>query len=502
MPQIINTNIPSLTAQRNLNSSQSEASTALQRLSSGLRINSAKDDAAGLAISSRLTTQVQGLNQAVRNANDGISLAQTAEGALGETTNILQRMRELSIQSANSTNSASDRKALQAEVNELKSEIDRIASNTTFNDVNLLDGTFTSKSFQVGANAGETISVSIEGAGTEDLGNYTVSGVNATIDSGTASTSNAAANAAGSNTIAAQTLSVSSGIGSADIAVSAGDSAFDIAAAINEEEGATGVTADAITKATLGSLSADGTVTLTLTSGGSEATISAAVTTGDLSTLASAINDVSGTTGITAEVDGGTITLTQADGKDIGVQDFASDTANSTLSVSAVNANGTAVDPEVLTENTATTDSTIVSGYLTFNSSDSFSVSSSVANTAGSVLNVAANTSVGSSQAKLASVDISTAEGAEAALNILDASLEAVNGIRASLGATQNRFESTISNLSTTAENLTAARSRIQDADFAQETATLARAQVLQQAGISVLSQANAAPQNVLALLQ
>src|SRR6056297_2904966 len=174
MPQIINTNIPSLTAQRNLNSSQNDVATALERLSSGLRINSAKDDAAGLAISERFTAQIRGLNQAARNANDGISLAQTAEGALAEVTNNLQRVRELAVQSANATNSSSDRQALQAEVDQLVAEIDRVAQQTNFNDVKLLDGTFSSQLFQVGANAGETISLeTIASARSSDLGERT-----------------------------------------------------------------------------------------------------------------------------------------------------------------------------------------------------------------------------------------------------------------------------------------------------------------------------------------
>ena len=159
MALTVNTNITSLTAQRNLTSSQGDLSTSLQRLSSGLRINSAKDDAAGLAISERFTAQIKGLNQGVRNANDGISLAQTAEGALKEVTNNLQRIRELSVQSANATNSSSDRAALQSEVAQLVAEIDRVATKTKFNDITLLDGSFTSKAFQVGANAGETVTV-------------------------------------------------------------------------------------------------------------------------------------------------------------------------------------------------------------------------------------------------------------------------------------------------------------------------------------------------------
>ncbi|MCK9285611.1 MAG: flagellin domain-containing protein, partial [Rhodocyclaceae bacterium] len=170
MAQVINTNVSSLNAQRNLNMSQSALATSLQRLSSGLRINSAKDDAAGLAIADRMSSQIRGLNQATRNANDGISLAQTAEGALGETNNILQRIRELAIQSANATNSASDRVALQSEVNQLIAEMDRISNTTSFNGLKLLDGNFSAQTFQVGSEANQTISVSVSGADSTSLG--------------------------------------------------------------------------------------------------------------------------------------------------------------------------------------------------------------------------------------------------------------------------------------------------------------------------------------------
>lgn len=500
MPQVINTNVLSLNAQRNLNTSQNDLGVALQRLSSGLRINSAKDDAAGLAISERFTAQVRGLNQAIRNANDGISLAQTAEGALAESSNILQRMRELSIQSANSTNAASDRAALQAEVNQLKSELDRIAGTTEFNGLKLLDGTFTAQSFQVGANANQIINVTVAGATTSDLANNTVQAVNATVDQGSASTTDPAAALPANNTVATQTLSISGTLGSSTVAVTQGDSAFTIAAAISAEEASTGVTADAQNSAILNGLSANGTVTLTLGSGGTTATISAAVTTTDLSALATEVNNTSGTTGISATVNGGALTLTQADGKDIRIENFTHSTGSSTIVLSAVNASGAAADPETLTDGAA--DSAIATGFVTFNSNRSFSVSSSVANSAGSILNVAADTTVGSAQTLLSSVDISSASGAQSALQVIDASLQTVSGIRADLGAIQNRFEATISNLSTTAENLSAARSRIQDADFAAETAALTRAQILQQAGVSILAQANAQPQLVLALLQ
>ncbi len=497
MPQIINTNILSLNAQNNLNRSGAALATTLERLSSGLRINSAKDDAAGLAISDRMTAQIRGLNQAARNANDGISLAQTAEGGLKEATNLLQRLRELSIQSANSTNSASDRAALNAEANQIKQEVDRIASTTEFNGLKLLDGTFTSQSFQVGANANQTIAFSVAGAATDQLANNSVAAAATVVDQGTASVTNPNATLPAANTIATQVLTVSGTLGSGTVNVTGGDSAFTIAAAISAAEGSTGVTAEASNTATLDTLSVAGTVTLTLGSGGSTQTISAAVTTTDLSALGLEINKVSGTTGISAAVSGGTLTLTQADGKDINVANFGHSTASATIVLDSINS---ATDPETLTD--AAADSAVVSGSVTFNSANSFSVSSSIAAAAGSIFNVAADIAVGSTQTLLSAVDISSVSGSQSALVVVDAALDTINSIRGDLGAVQNRFLSTINSLSSTAENLTAARSRIRDTDFAAETAALTRTQILQQAGISILSQANAQPQLALALLQ
>jgi flagellin len=495
MPQVINTNVASLNAQRNLNTSQSSLSTSLQRLSSGLRINSAKDDAAGLAISDRMTAQIRGLNQAVRNANDGVSLAQTAEGALSQSSGLLQRMRELSIQSANSTNSASDRSALQAEVNQLKSEMNRVASTTTFNGLKVLDGTFQSQAFQVGSNANETINVSISGASASDLANYAATGNNTSANQGTGQAAAANATLPSANVIAAQTLTVSGGKGTSTASISAGDSAYTIAGKVNGITGTTGVTAKATNAVTVGSLSAAGTVTLTLGSGGSTSTISAAVSTTDVSALQKAINNVTGTTGITASVSGGTLTLNQADGKDVQIANFNHSVASATVAVT-----GAGGDAVTLTQGAA--DSTVVGGTVTFSSSETYSVSSSVANTAGSILDAAANTAVSSTANLVSAIDIGSQSGAQSAIDVIDSALAKVSSIRSDLGAVQSRFESTIENLQTTSENLSGARSRIQDADFAAETASLTRNQILQQAGVAMLAQANALPNNVLSLLR
>jgi flagellin len=499
MAQVINTNVMSLNAQRNLSTSGSSLATSLQRLSSGLRINSAKDDAAGLAISERMTAQIRGLSQAARNANDGVSLAQTAEGALSQSGALLQRMRELSIQSANSTNSASDRAALQSEVNQIKDELSRVASTTTFNGLKILDGSFQNQKFQVGANANETIGVSLAGVAATDLANYGVAATNTTISQGAGQVNGAATAIPANNTIGAQTLTVSGAKGTTTASIAAGDSAYTVATKVNNVSGTTGVTAKAENQATLNGLSAAGTVTFTLGSGSTTSTVSAAVTTTDLSALSKAINNVTGTTGVTAEVSGGTLTLKHADGKDIQMT-FSHSVDDATIAVT-----GYGGDAITLTEgrsDATQTDSTTVAGRINFSSSETYSLSSSVAAAAGSILDVAANTAVSSTASLVSAIDIGTQAGAQSAIDVIDSALGRVNSVRADLGAVQTRFELAISNLETTGENLTAARSRIKDADFAAETANLTRAQILQQAGTAILAQANSVPQNVLSLLR
>ncbi len=897
MPQFINTNVASLNSQRALNSSQSALQTSLQRLSSGLRINSAKDDAAGLAISSRMTAQIRGLTQAVRNANDGISLSQVAEGALQESGNILQRMRQLSIQSANATNSSTDRKALQSEVNQLMQEMNRIASDTTYNGQKLLDGSFASQLFQVGSQANQVIQVNVQGADAETLGTNSLAvnntaGVNAsttvgatssdgtamdlayvgatsaanqtaidaalqntllithpdatttsvdlsaatnisaasiatavnsqfttgevvasgqnavnidisnlttgsdatlgdvieldveidtttynlaflgganaaatqanflaefqatvgdsdisitqdtgngnifsiasttgknvgidnldihnaaqlsldfsggiTVEGGdevvidlgngasitmsdnagaqqvytgtdvfnaisnavlgtslseaatgsvsvagagnlnsvsnaagvvtftgtqtaaataefdldaatggtygngttlsltvgdvgqstvalatllqttasggttvsvtannddatiafddgaqTVSDENAGANNAaskagfvsftlesgyniqsdvagifaagagndqslqvggggtsinGGNNVGAQILTIA-GVSNQTITVGENATAKDIASLINNSTGSTGVSASATTTATISNLSANGKVTLDLTGNNSDAiTVAATVTTGNLGALAQAINNVSGATGITAEIanSGASLLMTQLDGHDVGIANFShsasvTDTTDLNEVVQSLRVTGsvgsavTLRDGGILQEN-GQRDSTVVGGELSFSSSEAaFSVKTNAAANRGSLFLGNANTSYASDLNKVSSIDVSTANGAQSAIEILDGALQQINSIRAGLGAVQNRFESTIANIEISVENFSAARSRIQDADFAAETAQLTRTQILQQAGLAMLSQANAAPQNVLALLQ
>ena len=473
MPQIINTNVASLTAQRNLNSSQNALSTSLQRLSSGLRINSAKDDAAGLAISERFTAQIRGLNQAARNANDGISLAQTAEGALSQVSNNLQRIRELAVQSANASNSSTDRAALQAETAQLIQEIDRVGSTTAFNGVKLLDGTFTNQNFQVGADANQTISISsISSSRTTALG----ASYSATT---TSSAVNTTAISAGNVTINGVAIvdSVSDGVSTA----SATASAKAKATAINATSG-TGVTATAnatavagtsmVTAALMGTITINGVTTASTTVGGG--TLAA-----DRIAITSAINAVSAATGVIATntgADATGVTLAAADGRNV-VHSFT------TLTAAA-----TGVGAAATTLGTITLSSTGTSGITA----------------GGTVAIIGSPTSASSTQTGTAvsALDISSVSGANTAITSIDAALATISSSRSSLGAYQNRFASVVANVQETSDNLTASRSRIQDADFAAETASLTRNQVLQQAGVAILAQANAVPNQVLALLR
>ena len=509
MAQVINTNMSSLAAQRALSSTQGDVQTSLERLSSGLRINGAKDDAAGLAISERFTSQIKGLNQAIRNANDGTSLAQTAEGALSETTALLQRMRELSVQSANATNSATDRSALQSEVDQLKQEINRISATTEFNGRTLLNGSFTAQAFQVGANSNQTIAIDINDASASGLGNSTFNAINSAGNLGKGSAAvvvAAAASAPAANGVLDQALTVVGFRGSAVTATS-GDhaTAETVAASVNNISSSTGVEATAVTKVALTSISHAGTVSFTLGGTASKAISATIASANDLTALRDEINSVSGTTGVTAVGTGATLTLTQADGKDVTIESYANTgNATATMTVNALNAsdatNGSQTD--ILTEGGDI--SARVGGYVTFSSNKAFTVSSNVAaaGATGSVTAAAANVSTVSSDALLSSVDIGTVAGAQSAIDIVDGALATISNQRADLGALQSRFESVVSSLTASSENQTAARSRIMDADFAAETAKLTRGQILQQAGIAVLAQANAAPQNVLALLQ
>ena len=504
MASIINTNVMSLNAQRNLASSQGSLATSMQRLSSGLRINSAKDDAAGLAISDRMTTQIRGLNQAARNANDGISLSQTAEGALAAVTDSLQRIRELAIQSANATNSASDRAALNDEVQQRIAEVNRIGTQTQFNGLNLLDGSFRSQAFQVGANANQTINItSIQDARASALGSNNLV-ADGTV-TGNVVTASATANGIDvANAATAFTVSTTDAAGSvlttSAITYDADSGANVIADAINRAGAGVGVTATGSNSATLSGLTAAGTVSFTLNTQTADgdgtftavsSNISAIVSDqNDLSALVSAINGVQSATGITAAFttagNKSSITLSTLDGRNIGIGAFANATAgNDSITFAG----------STLTE--AGTVAAVKTGTVTLSSARG---TISTANANAEVFTAAGTNN--STFSSVAAVDISTATGAQAALATIDSALQQVNSSRATLGAYQNRFESVVTNLQTASENLSASRSRIQDADFAMETANLSRAQILQQAGTAMVAQANQVPQGVLQLLQ
>lgn len=497
---VISTNSAAMRAQNGSRMAQLSLQTAMERLSTGKRINSAKDDAAGLAISERFTSQIRGLNQAARNANDGISLAQTAEGGLQTAGDLLQRIRELAVQAANGSNSSSDRASLQNEVGQLKEELSRVASTTQFNGQNVLDGSLSATSFQVGANSNQTIDVSIASAKGSDIGNYDLKSFSNDNDAISAASATGI-DAAQANRVTQQILTVSGNGDSADVSVAAGDSAKAIADKVNAETSTTGVSASAETKARLNAISAEGTVTFNLTgSNGTAVAIGATVSdTGDLSSLAAAINAQSANTGISAVADGDEVVLRSKEGYDIKIDSFKN-TGGGTADLQGLNAfddsNSGAVTQ--LTEGAAAANSATVGGTLKFASSSGYTVQSDVAD--GSILEDDQPTA--STLSSVATIDVSTSAGASDALAVVDAALTSINNSRASLGAIQNRFASTISNLQTTSENLNASRSRIQDTDFASETANLTRGQILQQAGTAILAQANSLPNGVLALLR
>ena len=497
---VINTNMLSLSAQRSVGNADSGLSTSMERLSSGLRINSAKDDAAGLAISDRMTSQIRGLSQAVRNANDGISMTQTAEGALQESTNIMQRMRELSVQSANDTNSAADRTNLQKEVSQLQSELNRIASTTTFNGHPLLDGTMSNAKFQVGYEANQTINVSIGDARATNMGSNRVS-------LGTSGGTHLKAVKTEDNSFTADVgLEVAGSLGSADIAITTADSARAISQSVNAASDSTGVSASAQTVAILDNVSAAGAVSFDVFGQNEDdgVRVSAQLTSAnDLTNLAKAVNDVAGKTGVTATLsdDKSQIMLENQDGYDITLENKSAVTVDLAMAevsgdigegddvFSAASLHGTAVT-------LADTEFGTVAGTVEFDSSKSFTITADGATVA------TANTGQASTLLDIGSVEISSQAGANAALNVIDGALAFITDQRSDMGALMNRFENTISNLGNVVENTEAARSRIVDADFAKETAALSKSQVLQQASMAMLAQANQAPQSVLSLLR
>jgi flagellin len=481
------TNTSSLNAQRNLTKSGEGLATSMQRLSSGMRINSAKDDAAGMQIANRLTSQVNGLAVAQRNANDGISMAQTAEGAMQESSNILQRMRDLALQSANGSNPADDRESLQKEIGALQQELTRIAETTKFGATSLLDGSFGTKQFQVGANANETINVSLGDMAADAIGAHQINGPGTGV----------AANSLGD--VEASVLNTNMGttgdtwsINGTDVTYSAGSGSSTIAANINDES--TGVTAQAVLSTRIQGLSAADAGTFNIYKEGSiEDTFELASYGGDMERLtedlqAAGYNAIfdkdlnSGAGGIdvvATDIDGFEITASPGGTVQMGPEGGLLLSGTGALSHSA---------------------------ELHLSSSDKVGVSGNTVNEIlgqgfnGNNIAAAGGTSALNS---VEDIDISgvTAANSQSAIEVIDAALAQIDENRASLGAVQNRFTHTISNLANVQENVSASRSRIQDTDFAKETAVMTKNQILQQAGTSILSQANQIPQAAISLL-
>ena len=603
MPSIINTNISSLTAQRQLGVSQLSLATSMARLSSGLRINSAQDDAAGLAISERFTSQIRGANQAARNANDGISLAQTAEGDLGQIANNLQRIRELAVQAANATNSSSDRASLNNEAAALVVENDRLATTSAFNGIKLLDGTFTAQNFQVGANgtANDMVSVSsIASARSNSLGvgassSYAskVVGISAStgsylaagalsinsqavgsapsdgVSNSYARTSGlavaAAINAISGNTNVTATVSATTSAGvsvAASTALAAGAVLINgvdigalsaassgvgrgaqVAAAINLKTSQTGVTAVAdtttgavkltaadgrniIVSGTTGASAAvglgTGTVTYGTLAGGTALSVTTStaasqlfingVDVGEIAAgtsvtdrgdkVAAAINALSERTGVTATNAAGKVTLSGAVYSNSASDNTFTGSATTGNTSFGINATFTSATNIAVTVTAA---QYVSRSTVTLNSAASAGISVAGVNSnalSATGLSEGYKEATSVAGAGVSAIDLTTAAGAQAALAAVDSAVNTVNSTRAALGAYQARFTSVVASLATTAENMSASRSRIQDADFAMETANLSRAQILQQAGTAMVAQANQLPQGVLALLR
>ncbi len=502
MALVINTNVMSLNAQRNLSTSGSQLATSLQRLSSGLRINSAKDDAAGLAISSRMTTQINGLNQAVRNANDGISLAQTTESALQEVTNNLQRIRELAVQSANATNSDSDRAALDQEVQQRLAEVNRIATQTSFNGRKVLDGSFGNATFQVGANVGETISVGLD----TSVRNADIGDIHSSVGTGVNVNTVIAATQPTAGTPLVPAVATTSGVSGAfaDAVFAADGEEFtltvdgiDVITYTEAGGGSTQTAADLDALADYSGLAAQGiTVTGSLATGdlafsrtdGTDFTIAVTNTADSGGTFGSA-GFVAAHTNGTEEVPA----VAPGAGTPVGALTL-------TVGSNTVDLSGSYVNAQALLDRIASVGAAGTidgSGNLTISAGESFTLTGAGAADLGLTAGASTESTTG-----LTNVDVLSVGAANDTILRMDTALTAVSSLRSTLGAIQNRFDSTINSLQAVSENLAASRSRIQDTDFAAETAALTRAQILQQAGTAMVAQANSVPQNVLSLLR
>jgi flagellin len=519
MSLVLNTNIASLNAQNNLSGSQAQLAQSLQRLSSGLRINSASDDAAGLAISQQFTTQINGTNQAISNANDAVSEAQTTAGALNTIVNNLQSIRTLAVESANGSNSSSDRAALNNQVQQQVAEISQIAQQTTFNGLNVLNGTSGTTVYQVGANVGDTIAVSLgQGVAANQIGQYSTATGNA-VPTGTQLTS--AASVTLSNGTSSVTVGPSANFVGANLPSQGADSAYAKAAAVNAA-GLQGLTATAATSvtdtaaftqivgATAGTGAGAGFVATTyaLTINGTVIYGGGNVVSGTLtgSQVATQINLFSGSTGVTASIGNGTtglngaLILSNTDGSNINaVQTIVLGAAGAAGSgVVGTTPSGTGATATVATTTAGTTNY----GKVTLTDANPVTITDNGAGGGSAALGFATGNATTLGTASLANQNVLTVAGANSTITSVDSALATVSAFQSQLGAIQNRFTAAVGNLQSTAQNLTQSRSTIQDADFAAETANLTKAQVLEQAGISVLAQANQQPQLILKLLQ
>lgn len=481
MALTVNTNLASLNVQNNLNKASGALQTSMQRLSSGLRINSAKDDAAGLQISNRLTSQINGLGVAIKNANDGSSIAQTAEGAMQQSTNILQSMRTLALQSANGSPSADDRKSNQAQYAALTAELTRIATTTTFGGKNLLDGSFGTTSFQVGANANQTIDMSIGNVAANNIGSQQLKS-QGVLPSATG--------------VAGGALTVTGGGQSKNLTIAAGASAGQIAAQMNGAVGGLAATASTVAQFTVDSAAiaaatpASANFTLQVGSG------AAVQFTGVVkaSDLADQLKSNAAKLGITVNYDSTTQALSVKSDTGENLTFNAGDAgAIAGVKVATLDGTGTA-GTAVALANTAI----IATGAVSLNSSSSYSLSG--AGVTG--LFAATGTAANSTKTTVNNTDITTAANAQNSIDVITQAISDIDSQRAGLGAVQNRFDNTVANLQSISDNSSAARGQIQDVDYAAETAQLTKQQTLQQASTAILSQANQLPSAVLKLLQ
>jgi flagellin len=492
MSTSINTNISALAAQSSLRKTGLSQATAMERLSTGVRINNAKDDAAGLAISTRMTANIRGISAAIRNANDGISLTQTAEGSLNAIGDNLQRIRELAVQSANTGNNSSDRAAMNAEATQLIAEIDRVSSNSTFNGIKLLDGSFQNQSLQVGAgnDANDRITISISSAKSSTLGVGSGSSYSSTVTGTTAMTQALGVGAMSINGIQVG-ASQNDGVSSAAPTISA----ISVANAINAVSGQTKVTAVVVETSVTGTAASvfttpivTGDIVINGVNIGALGAAADAASRG--SQVAGAINAVSSQTGVTATFSAnGAVALKAVDGRNIEV------TRSSTTGLAA----------NVTGLGSATTAAAVTRGNVKLSSSDQSGIT--IGGVAADVLAqtglaTGAATVTSTAGAGVSSLNLTTAAGSQSALSVLDNAINAITDARAAMGAYQNRLTASISNLETTSMNLQASRSRILDTDYAKETTNLAKSQIVTQAATAMLAQANQSAQSVLALLK